>query len=503
MGEQFGVTPQGFIRKRLDVILEEMHSDISNGFGFNTRNNPQSFLNVLLTNVADKLAELWEVAEESYFAKYPASATDSALDSAMQFGGSVREDDAKTYYPISCTGDDETVLPIGTRLASDTIPAVHLQNLADGRITLTSCNAFSVRLAGEAIDPAQYSIMLNGVSYVPPDGTERNPISILTGICNAIAQDFSNGANAEITEDNLLNVSSNGTDNALCAVLSSTLTTTQVNSTISFATEDYGDIELPKGTITKIVSAPIGLKSISNNTDRIAGRRRETDEEARTSYAEKIFIRSRTMLESITSAILANVQGVTSCRAYQNDTNLWIEHRPPHTVEVIAAGDYDDYAVAKQILGTKAAGIQSCHCCGLDKANPYVGDSIDTTPYSANAVEVEVPGENGEPITIRFSKPIDFNCNVAVEVTLSDEPLAVNAFDLIEETIRTEFAKLKPGADVKPQEWLAGLYKAVSGVAYFDISINAGTHENAKFITDIGYNFLPICAGVTVRGASA
>jgi len=60
----YGVTKQGFSLKRLDVIMEELHdklSDPETGIGFNTRHNPDSFLNVLLTNLSDKYAELWEV----------------------------------------------------------------------------------------------------------------------------------------------------------------------------------------------------------------------------------------------------------------------------------------------------------------------------------------------------------------------------------------------------------------------------------------------------------
>lgn len=57
---KYGLTEQGPNPKRLDVILDEMHDDLTKYTGKNTRQNPQSFLNHYLTNVADAIAELWE-----------------------------------------------------------------------------------------------------------------------------------------------------------------------------------------------------------------------------------------------------------------------------------------------------------------------------------------------------------------------------------------------------------------------------------------------------------
>ena len=114
----YGLTPQGPNIKRLDVILEEMHSGLSEKWGVNTRQNPESLLNHLLTNVADAIADLWEFGEAVYFSQYPATAEGRSLDNAAQYGGSTREAAAKSYYPIHCTGKDGTKLAAGTRISS-------------------------------------------------------------------------------------------------------------------------------------------------------------------------------------------------------------------------------------------------------------------------------------------------------------------------------------------------------------------------------------------------
>lgn len=103
---EYGLTPQGPNIKRLDVILDEMHEQLSKAWGVNTKQNPQSFINHLLTNLADRLAELWEFGEDVYYSQYPSTAEGVSLDNAAQYGGSLRETGAKSYYPMHCTGVD-------------------------------------------------------------------------------------------------------------------------------------------------------------------------------------------------------------------------------------------------------------------------------------------------------------------------------------------------------------------------------------------------------------
>ena len=88
---KYGLTQNGPNIKRLDVILNEMHTDLSKRWGVNTRQNPESFINHLLTDVADQIAQLWELGEDVYHSQYPSSAEGQSLDNAAQYGGSTRE----------------------------------------------------------------------------------------------------------------------------------------------------------------------------------------------------------------------------------------------------------------------------------------------------------------------------------------------------------------------------------------------------------------------------
>ena len=58
----YGLTDNGFVIKRLDTILNEIHEELSDGFGIDTRISKPSFLDVLVTTFAGQIANLWEVA---------------------------------------------------------------------------------------------------------------------------------------------------------------------------------------------------------------------------------------------------------------------------------------------------------------------------------------------------------------------------------------------------------------------------------------------------------
>ena len=309
---KYGLTPQGPNPKRLDVILEDMHSKMTDRLGVNTRQNPQSLLNHILTNVADEIAELWEFGVDVYHSQYTSSATGASLDYAAQFGGSTREMAAKSYYSILCTGLDGTTIPAGTVIASDTNPATSLMATADATITRSAFNKATVILASPAATTA-LGVALNGNLYtITPDPKQS-------------------------------------TSEALEAL----------GSIVTFETAEPGDIFIPNGVITKITKAVPGMESVVNVGSYVAGQLAESDVEFRKSYTNKIYNRSSAMLESIKSAILKNVQGVVSVAPYENCTDeVDSAGRWPHSIEVVVEGG-DATEIAQQILNTKAGGINT------------------------------------------------------------------------------------------------------------------------------------------------
>lgn len=446
---EYGVTAKGVNVKRLDVIMDEIHSDLSEGWGVNTRQNPESYLNVLITSFADKLAELWEFGEGVYNSMYPATAEGISLDNAAQFGGSTREVAAKSYYHVLCTGRDGTVVPQGTIIASDTNPATNLTLLTEGRITREAFNKASVIITSTDSRVA-LGVALNGTLYTTPYASEKSASENLQELAKAITdREFS-----VTVEDEVLKIEAVNSSTSNVMVLSENLTTRDVGSVLLFGTQDYGDIMIPEGVITKIVKSVPGLDSVVNVGEYIAGRLVETDEEFRLSYSDKIFNRSNTMIESIRSVILKNVQGVVSCAVYENPSHEVDEAgRYPHSVEVVVDGG-DQTEIAQQILNTKAGGINTF-----------------------GSVEVKLPGIYGEPITIRFNRPTPVYIWVHVGITLSktQNPPA-NYVEMIKEQIVEAIDQLDAGMDVIPQTFLPKVF----GIDYMDIKLHASKEAGER-----------------------
>lgn len=443
----YGITPEGPNIKRLDTILDEMHDDPSEEWGVNTRQNPQSFLNHLLTNVADQFADAWEFGLDIYHSHYPSTAEGVSLDNAAQYGGSTRETAEKSYYPIHCTGRDGTTLAAGTMISSTMNPTTQLTITDTRQITRSAFNRADIKVAALGAGDV-YTVAINGAVYsFSPKALDA--VSILNGLADAIKDDdFTESVDEE---NELLHIEAKDVTSTNVLVLSENLTTDTVTSIITFGTVETGDILLPDGVITNIVKADAGLLSVVNRCSYIAGRQEETDAELRQSYADKIFNRSSMMLESIKSAILQNVQGVTSVAPYENPSHEWDEYgRPPHSIEIVVDGG-DSTEIAKQILEKKAGGINT------------FGD-----------VEVVLPGAYDEDITIRFNRPTVIYTWFHLGITLHrNEAIPPNYVDLLREVVLENMNALNAGEDVVPQEFVSELYKACSGISYIDVKLFA------------------------------
>ncbi len=458
---EYGLTSKGPNIKRLDVIIEQIHDRLSEKFGVNTRQNSESVLNVIITNIADVIAELWEFGEDSYYAKYPLSAEGVDLDNAVQYSGVIRETAQKSYYPIHCKGKDGTVMSTGTMIASDTNPSVQLELIEDKEITRSAFNKAEIKVAAVE-NNSTYQVIINDVLYAF-NSAEDTALSILTGIKDAIDNEAFSVTLKE--DDEILVIEAIDLSSSNELILTENLTTETVTTIANFGTVETGDIFLPVGVIKNIVKADAGLLEVCNfSNSYVAGRKQETDVEVRKSYGDKIFHLSNCMTESIVSAILANVQGVTAASAYENYTDFEDNMgRPPHSVEVVVEGG-DEMQIAKQILKTKAGGI-----------NSY------------GIVEKEVPGVYGESQIIRFNRPIPVYAWYKLTVTRDKtKMLPTNCEELLSNVILKEMNALEVGGSVVPQHFVSSLYEVCSGISYVDILLFA-TDDKGETPEDTDY----------------
>lgn len=487
-----GVTVNGFVKKRLDEIMSEVQADLSEGWGFDVSLNPQSFANVLATTLSDRIAMLWEVAEQIYFSHTPSSAEGVSLDNAAQFGGITREGDRRTVYTILCTGKDRTIIPKDSRIASNTTPQIFFTAIQDYEINRNAFNKAVIKPVTASAN-TRYAVTINGVEYAITTGEEPSDKDIVTALQGAITDTgFALSLNAD---ENQLIISCNNERASNVLVLSENLTTETVSSLFMFHSEEYGKIVLPPNSITQIVTTIVGFSSCYNLPSPSYGRLRETDEEFRQSYLQKIASRSSMMLETIVSAILENVDNVQSASAYQNDSlqdtaqaaeaciqkireaiegaegneaiaaaiaeydqakQQYGDGIPAHTIEVVVDGG-DDMEIAEQILTNKAAGIGT-----------------------HGSVSVEVPDSFGNTITVRFNRPE--NVYVWLKVVVQKNPtqlMPTNAEDIIKDTICGVAADLDAGDAVLTQDFITDVRNNCFGIAYIDITAYQNTDQSA------------------------
>lgn len=444
----YGVTDKGFEIKRMEDIIEEIHSDLTEGFGFDTRlADDQSFLNVLVLTNAAQLADLWEVAQDEYYAKFVATATGLNLDHAVQYGGIKRKAAQQNAYPLHCTGDDGTLVPQGAIVSTSTTPAVRLYSGEQFEIARENCNSLSIRVA--VIEAGAYTVSINGTEYsytCPSDSTPES--TILGGISSAITDA---GYTKEVVEDDdgyLLKITDGTIGRSNEIAMSDNLTTESVTVIATFITEEYGKITIPNGLVTVMVTNITGFNSVMNLLPPTYGRDRETDVELRHSYMQKKAIRSNTMLDSIEAELVNNIDGVEAARGYENSSDSTDEMGlPPHSIEIVVDGGSDS-DVAQAILLRKAGGIQTYG---------------NTT--------VNVLGVYGDQIPIKFSRPQGIYSWLKVVLHGDQSSLPTNYSELAIGSIMEYAEDLVCGDDLLIQLLLDGIYDSIAGLSYVDITV--------------------------------
>lgn len=442
---EYGVTDKGFNIKRLDTIMEEVHTDLTEAFGFDTRLTKPSFLDTLITTFSYQISDLWETAQDNYYAKYPATATGVSLDNAVQYGGIRRAANKRTSYRLHCTGDDGTYVREEAIVATNTSPEVRLKNADEFEITRDAFNRVSIKVASAEV--GVYSATINGsqYSFSSPDGVEED---IITGLAKAITDD----GYTITAKNNTLTIEDKTISRSNVLILSDNLTTSSVTVIATFLTEEYGKITLPYGIVTKMVNNVTGFTAVTNLLEPTYGRKQENDIELRQSYIAKSALRSNTMIESIVGELLNNIENVESASGYENDTD-YVDSRglPPHSIEIIVEGG-DNSEIAQAILRRKAGGIQTY-----------------------GSIEVGVPGVYGDTIPVRFNRPDYLYTWLKVVLHGDKSQLPTNYASLTIQALISDGAEFVAGTNLLTQLLNDGIYDAVAGLTYVEIYTAYGT----------------------------
>ncbi|MBK4119159.1 baseplate J/gp47 family protein [Pluralibacter gergoviae] len=153
-----------------------------------------------------------------------------------------------------------------------------------------------------------------------------------------------------------------------------------------------GAVAAMPGTVTQINTPTRGWVSVTNPLAAAVGTAAETDAELRTRQRQSVALPSLTPFDAVDGAI-ANVDGVTRHKLYENDTEETDANGlPAHSISAIVEGG-DAETIAKTIRGVKGQGVSTWGTTGIVVADKY-----------------------GNPYTIRFSRPVDVPIYVTITI---------------------------------------------------------------------------------------
>ncbi len=436
----FGLTADGFVRKRLEDIKADIEASITSTFGPVDLSDDSAF-GLLIGILAERESLLWELAEGVYLGLYPASAEGVQLDNVAQLTGLTRIAAAKSTAVIAATGDQGTTVPLGTQVSVTETGEILETDVAQ---TIDKADAVRVDISVDtAVDGDTYTVTIDSVDhdYVAPGSS--TPIIIAAGLVSAI-NGGSSGMTATDNFDGTFYVQSDdgetGHDVDVSVTGTGTMSITSRASPIPVTALNAGAVLVLAETITTIVTPVAGLDSVTNIDDGIQGRDIETDAELRLRI-EGARLGAGTV-EAIKSRIQDEVDGVTRAIVIENRTDEVVDGQPAHSIHVIVQGGADQ-DIADKIWEVKPAGIETY----------------------GNETETVIDSE-GNSQTIYFSRPTLKYGWVKVRYTkTSEETFPAGGEDAIKQALVDFGDTFEIGQDMYLQRWYGPMFDATTGIA--------------------------------------
>lgn len=449
---QYGVTSEGFKRKRLAEIRSDILSRFADKTGLTIANGSNSVIGMLVDIHGYEFSDIWSGLEGCYNAMYPNSANGVSLTNAASLTAIRPISAEQTTVILTCYGTAGTTITEDAQIA-DSATSVTYTADEDTNISLSTVSDCEI-IAPTIVAGTIYSLTIDSVtkSYTAIAGNTK------TIVLTALASQFSFTDRTLSISNEVLSITMNNQSKTFTLAVSN-LTVQKLGSPVNFTCDSYGAIEPIIGNLTTIVTSITGWDSVNNAVDANVGRSNETDTELRQRWSQSVYKKASAMIEAIQANVYENVNGVTTCLVYENSSDTTdAEGRLPHSVEVIVMGG-EDTEIAKEIWNYKAVGI-------------------DTN----GSVSTVIQDSQGVDHTIKFNRPTEIKVwlNITVDKN-TEETWSDNNATEIKELLLAYGNSLKVGQDVILQKMLGTIYSNTTGVGY--VTITATTGETAGTYT--------------------
>ena len=445
MAIEYGLTADGFKRKRLPEIIASLGDRISDKLGIKIQRNANSMFGQLIGVYAYEINSLWQLAENVYNAMYPSTAQGVQLDNAAGLAGIIPIDAEHTTIIATCYGNEGTIVPYGAEISSSADSTIWSCLDPDETITANRACDVTVKVDSFAVGNT-YSLTIDGVTKSYTATSIDDNVSVLAKL--AALFDFEDKT-FNIVDDGL-NVSTVEQSQTFTVFTSSNLILSSLGSPFHFACTTAGAIEPKIGTVTNIVTGVTGWERVSNNVAANVGRNAESDIALRQRWSSSVYGRAYAMVDAIAAAIYQQ-DGVTAVRVYENTSDEEDEEgRPPHSVEAVVSGG-EPQAICNTIFRRKAAGIDT-----YGEISRIVYDS------------------QGIPHRIYYNEPQDVKIWLRVVVTTDDAEGDFGGLQNVRNALLEAGASFTVGQDVILQKFYCPIYQNVTGVGYVTITATTG-----------------------------
>ena len=436
----FGLTTQGFNRKRLPDIREELRESFRDAFG-SINVAPESAFGQIIGTLAEREDTLWQLAEAVYLAQYPDSAAGRSLDGVASLTGISRLPATRTRVTGVLIGDTGTNVPAGSQAENEEAGDLY-ETQQDNEIAPGSALTAAIEVTAQ--DSTTYTITVNGTDY-SFTSTSEDADTIALELASTVDDDADVDATADGSTVELISTDRLTT---FSVSLTGPLAFESVGSPGEFIAVETGERIVPAGSLTSIETPVSGWQDVNNLQDGEPGRDTETDAQLRVRREQSLRVIGAGTVEAIRARLLQNVDGVLSVSIIENRTDETDEDgRPPHSFESIVSGG-EDQAVGDELWQVKPAGIETF-----------------------GNVSVVVEDSQGTDQPIAFSRPV--NVYIWVRMTVNINGVGTwpdNGPDAIREELVEYGDTLGVGDNVVFQALFGPIYQ-VPGVATVDLEI--------------------------------
>ena len=435
------LTENGFERPRLPEIKTTYDGLFTDALGpLNT--NPDAVIGQIIGIFSAAMDDANEVLQDVYDSMYPATATGTSLDGAVSYVGLSRLPATETIVTAAAYGAEGTVIPAGSAARTSTMLYI---STAD--VVISRASALDVEIeVGTLTNSASYQIVAGGVSVTYVSDASATGNEIVTGFAGLFPDQF-----VATASGGTLRLRSSDGVTPFALTVDAKLTITRRSSPVVFRAETTGADVVPVGALTAIESAIAGWDELYNLAAGDTGRDVESDVELRARHAEAINSVGSATVEAIRSRVLSNVDGVTSCRIYENRTSIPVDGIPAHAFEALIEGGAQQ-DIAEELWLRKPSGIET-----------------------HGNVSVDITDSNGDSQTVKFSRPVTVYGWVRVTVN------ALNAEESLPDTAATGIkqavldyasANFGVGDDIITQRFYGAIYSSVPGIGQITVEVD-------------------------------